>query len=90
MNFSKIIYGIKEGFKISGYSRTASELDKLSDKQLADIGISRELLKQGAKAYPWRKEEQAVSPLKLASITSLNVTKSIENTPSMPIERKVA
>jgi len=56
MIFSKIKDSISEAFMISSYARTAEELLNLSDKQLADIGISKTLLEQGASAYPWRAE----------------------------------
>lgn len=49
-----IIGGINDGLMLSGYSRTAIELRKLSDKRLAELGISKELLEKGA--YPWREE----------------------------------
>ncbi|HPE61274.1 MAG: DUF1127 domain-containing protein [Thiothrix sp.] len=29
----------------------------MSDRELADIGVSRELLNQGVQAYPWRVDE---------------------------------
>lgn len=31
----------------------------MSDRELADIGVSRELLNQGIRAYPWRTDEAA-------------------------------
>lgn len=34
------------------------ELLNMNDKALADIGVSRLLLKQGLWAYPWRTPEQ--------------------------------
>ena len=74
MNFSKIIKRISEGLILSGYSRTAQELNLLSDKQLADIGINRELLKLGAKAFPWREEEVAkIIPNNVTTLTSAKV-----------------
>jgi len=56
MIFKNVIKRINEAFMISGYSRAANELLMLSERQLADIGISRKLLKQGYSAYPWREE----------------------------------
>lgn len=35
-------------------NRTLRNLSQLSDSQLEDIGVSRELLAQGVRAYPWR------------------------------------
>ncbi|HMT92714.1 DUF1127 domain-containing protein [uncultured Thiothrix sp.] len=34
-------------------NRTLRNLSKLNDSQLDDIGVSRELLAQGTRAYPW-------------------------------------
>ena len=61
MIFSKIKKGLKEAFIVSGYSRTAKELSFLSDRQLADLGVSRALLKQGASAFPWREELESLN-----------------------------
>ena len=38
-------------------TRTLRNLNKLTDSQLDDIGISRELLVKGVSAYPWQVEE---------------------------------
>jgi uncharacterized protein YjiS (DUF1127 family) len=38
-------------------SRTLRNLNKLTESQLDDIGISRELLAQGVRAFPWRVQE---------------------------------
>jgi len=59
MILNKIINSVSEAFIVAGYSRTASELSALSDKQLAEMGISRTLLEQGVSAYPWREETQS-------------------------------
>ncbi len=79
MNFTKIKKSIKEAFMISGYSRTAIELLKLSDRQLEDIGISRALLKKGYTAYPWREEvlDQVIPD----NVSSLNTAKKVANSP---------
>ena len=77
---SNLIGGINEGIKLSGYSRTAHELRMLSDRQLADIGISRALLEIGANAYPWR--EEPLSRIIPDNITSLKA-KEMESDASM-------
>jgi len=41
-------------FEHASLNRAAKQLELLSDKQLEDIGVSRELLKLGAEAYPWK------------------------------------
>ena len=82
--------GIKEAFMVSGYSKTAKELLKLSERQLLDIGVSRELLLKGAKAYPWREEKVSYSTVIPSNLTKLNTKKVIENTPVMPQTPKAA
>jgi len=89
MIFSTITKGIKEAFIVSGYSKTAKELLKLSERQLSDIGVSRELLLKGAKAYPWRDEKQVSQTIPL-NLTRLKTSKVIENTPIMPHTPKAA
>jgi len=88
MIFSKIKTRIKEAFIVSGYSRTVKELLKLSDMQLVDIGVSRELLQRGVSAYPWR--EEAVSQVIPKNVTKLHTTTVIANTPIMPRRPKAA
>ena len=90
MNFNKIKNGIKEVIIFAGYSRTAKELLKLSEKQLNDIGVSRELLTRGAKAYPWRSEEAVLSMSIPANVTKLRTSKVIQNTPIMTRRPKAA
>jgi len=88
MFFKKIIKAITEAFMVSGYSRTARELRKLSDRQLSDIGVSRRLLAKGAKAYPWREEK--VSQEIPANVTHLKTKTVIATTPIMPNTPKAA
>jgi hypothetical protein len=88
MIFTKIKNRIKEAFIISGYSRTAKELLKLSDRQLDDIGFSRVLLKQGYSAYPWREEE--ITHLMTDNVTNINIPETVTHTPIMPRRSKAA
>ena len=88
MIFTKIKNRIKERLIISGYSRTAKELLKLSDRQLDDIGFSRVLLQRGYSAYPWRLE--AVNHVIPDNVSNLNATKTVAQTPIMPQPRKAA
>ncbi len=90
MIFSKIMKRIKEAFMVSGYSRTAKILLTLSERQLADIGVSRELLLKGVEAYPWREETLKASQSIPSNVTKLKTTKVIENTPIMPHTPKAA
>ncbi len=50
----RIKSALKRAILRSGYRRTRNVLLGLSDRQLADAGISRELLLQGIDAWPWR------------------------------------
>ena len=90
MIFNTIKKGIKEAFMVSGYSQTAKELLKLSERQLTDIGVSRELLMKGGRAYPWRDESLTVSQSMPSNITKFRTKKVIENTPIMPRRPRAA
>jgi len=79
MNFTKIKRSLKEAFIRSGYSRTAIELLKLSDRQLDDIGVTRALLQKGHSAYPWRAE--ALDQVIPDNVSSLNTAKKEANSP---------
>lgn len=80
MIFSKIKNGLKEALIVSGYSRTAKELSLLSDRQLADLGISRGLLKLGASAFPWREEVE--SQMIPDNVTNFNTMQSFTYLPA--------
>lgn len=56
------------------YGRIKSRqiLLNLSDRQLEDAGISKELLLQGTNAWPWRIEEQETPPLTDLQLAHLN------------------
>ena len=88
MNFANIKNRINEAILNYGYSRTAKELLKLSDRQLADVGISKVLLQSGYRAYPWR--ERAVTQVIPDNVTDLNTTKTVAQTPIMPRRPKAA
>ena len=55
--FSNLLKAIQA----SGEARARAELHtrftQLSDRQLADIGISRRLLNEGIQAWPWRTQK---------------------------------
>ena len=44
----------------------------LSDRQLEDAGISKELLLEGTSAWPWRIEDQPLVPLNNIDLAHLN------------------
>lgn len=43
-------------FELIGRNRVRHELLMMSDRNLKDIGFSRELLEKGVSAWPWRVE----------------------------------
>lgn len=45
--------------------RTLEQLSSMSDRQLRDCGISRELLSDGVKAWPWRESLDEQEPIRL-------------------------
>lgn len=45
------------GRELAAKVQTLRVLRHCSDRQLQDAGISRELMAQGVKAWPWRAEE---------------------------------
>ena len=92
MIFTKMKKAIKEAILVSGYSRAATELRKLTDEQLVVAGLSRKLLAHGYAAYPWREEVDAqIIPdnVSLLNATS-NATTSLNQTPIMPKTPKAA
>ena len=83
MNFEKIKKATKEYFLDRGYSRAARELLQLDDRYLKNLGISRELLKQGYAAYPWR-EETAATIVNVNNVTTLKPAINEEQTQILP------
>jgi uncharacterized protein YjiS (DUF1127 family) len=61
--------------------RTAKQLLEMTDSRLKDLGLSRFKLEQGAAAYPWKVDTNAVvlsfSVVKTSKATSV-VTRQVE------------
>ena len=55
--FKRIMHAFTDALERSAQARTREYLLGLSDRHLHDMGLSRELLKQGPKAWPWRNSE---------------------------------
>jgi len=72
MNFITLKNKIVNAYIDYGYSRSAMELSQFSTSQLAEIGISKQLLSKGASAYPWRLE--SVSQEIPNNVTMINTT----------------
>jgi hypothetical protein len=51
----RIMHALTDALERSAQQRTREYLLGLSDRHLDDMGLSRELLKQGPNAWPWRK-----------------------------------
>jgi len=88
MNFIKIKNKIKDAFIVYGHFRTAGELNKFSTSQLADAGISKQLLSLGVSAYPWRLA--ADSQDNPDNDSQLNATNAVNETQVMPRKSKAA
>ncbi|MGQ7843835.1 DUF1127 domain-containing protein [Granulosicoccus sp. 3-233] len=54
--FNKIKNAFVMASEHNGKVRARQELLRMSDRQLADFGFSRELLLDGVSAWPWRAE----------------------------------
>ena len=74
MNYLKrIMHALTDALERSAQQRTREYLLGLSNRHLDDMGISRELLQQGSKAWPWRKLDDAlVASWTPATIDALN------------------
>ena len=88
MNFIKIKNKIKAVFIVYGHFLTAAELSKFSTSQLADAGISKQLLSLGVSAYPWRLA--ADSQDNPDNVSQLNATNAVNETQVMPRKPKAA
>jgi uncharacterized protein YjiS (DUF1127 family) len=62
--FTRIKAVLKDSIRKLGQNRLRSQLLMSSDRELEDMGFSRELLLQGISAWPWRVDnEQSVATL---------------------------
>lgn len=60
--FNKLAKGLLALAQSHGKAQTHVVFMNMTDRQLADIGVSRALLMEGVKAYPWRENEPEVFP----------------------------
>ena len=65
---TRMINMLTNALERSAQHRTREYLLGLSDRHLDDMGFSRELLKQGPKAWPWRKPEEALVSIRVHSL----------------------
>ena len=66
---------IQKAILISGYSRAAQELLRLSDEQLAQAGLSRSKLKKGYAGHPWKIDTASAEVINFKSNESVTTTK---------------
>lgn len=62
---------VLDAFEKSGRRKALSELNKMGDRTLEDLGISRALLSQGVVAWPWKSNMElnnTVKPSKRSDI----------------------
>ncbi len=64
----------------SAMRQTRVQLMRMSDRQLEDIGISRELLSRGISEWPWREETVTDQPQKL---TTAEINKAVRELSAM-------
>ena len=75
MILTKLKNSVKQAVYISGYSRAAIDLQKLTDEQLTVAGLSRKLLERGYAAYPWCEEsETQIADIGTGNVSILNTT----------------
>ena len=69
MTFLKrIMHSLTTAMERSAQNRTRQYLLGLTDRHLEDMGLSRELIKQGPKAWPWRAPDESPIPLRLQAL----------------------
>lgn len=56
-----MIENLVKFFERAAHQRLARNLLTLTDKQLEDIGFSRQELQKGADGYPWREENSSMT-----------------------------
>lgn len=57
---SAFMKNFANGIERYGKHRVRNELLAMSDRQLLDIGYSRDLLRQGVDFWPWRLEKTSI------------------------------
>lgn len=62
MNLSQFIEQIYTSFEAFGYARAAAELERMSDRQLLSLGLSRQKIQQGRAGLPWTIDTPIFEP----------------------------
>lgn len=67
------------GVERYGQHRVRNELLAMSDRQLTDIGYSRDLLRKGVDFWPWRLEQTTIQSEAHAYTANVETTLSSAN-----------
>ena len=62
-SLKKIISNVQKAIELHQIAQVRLIFLDMTDRQLKDIGISRELLKKGSRAYPWHAEDESADVL---------------------------
>lgn len=76
----RIMQSLTGALERSAQTRTREYLLGLSDRHLDDMGLSRQLLKQGPSAWPWRKlSDPLVAALMPVATDELNTDSEVQS-----------
>ncbi len=64
---SRMMHGFTSALERSAQRRAQNYLLRLSDAHLADLGLSRDLLRQGPETWPWHKPDDQIAVLSTAA-----------------------
>jgi len=70
--FSKIM----EILRYRARKNALTQLQQMSNRQLKDCGISRALLDEGTRAWPWRETAESLAPLRFDPDSDTEVNRS--------------
>jgi uncharacterized protein YjiS (DUF1127 family) len=76
---TRMMQVLTDALERNAHQRTREYLLGLSDRHLDDMGLSRELLKQGPKAWPWSKPDESLTALRMHSTKCEGITDGAVN-----------
>lgn len=77
--FNKLLHGFNSYMTYMGRVKAREVLLKCSDRMLRDVGISRELLESGVKAWPWHEPVLTLPPLKFNQIGDAAAVRELQD-----------
>jgi hypothetical protein len=86
-SLKRIMHALTDALESSAQKRTREYLLGLSDRHLDDMGLSRERLKQGPDAWPWRKPDDPIVA-SLMPVTTGELTTDSEGLPEYADRRR--